>query len=101
MQLRSGSSEIRSTAFILWLRRPGVEVILGSCGHAPTGIDLNADAAVQPCRQMRRTRPRVPRPFSGSTTAAGLQQQPRRPFFQDGLEAEATGAMVGQFEDIS
>jgi len=46
MQLRSGSSEIRSTTLILWLWRPGVEAILGGCGHAPTGIDLNTDAAV-------------------------------------------------------
>ena len=101
MQLRSGSSEIRSTTLILWLWRPGVEAILGGCGHAPTGIDLNADAAVQSGRQMRRTRPRVPGPFLGTTTAAGLQEQPRRSFFQDGFEAEATGAVVGQFEDIS
>ena len=34
MQLRSGSSEIQSTAFSLWLWRPGVETILGGCGHA-------------------------------------------------------------------
>ena len=83
MQLRSGSSEIRSTAFSLWLWRPGVETILGGCGHAPTGIDLNADAAVQSGRQMRRTRPRLPGPFLGTPTAAGLQEQPRRSFSQD------------------
>ena len=100
MQLRSGSSEIRSTAFSLWLWRPGVEAILGGCGHASTGIDLKTDAAVQSGRQMRRTRPRVPGPFLGTTTAAGLQEQPRGSFSQDGFEVEATCAMVGQFEDI-
>ena len=77
MQLRSGSSEIRSKASSLWLWRPGVEAILGGCGHASTGIDLNADAAVQSGRQMGRTRPRVPGPFLGTTTAAGLHEQPR------------------------
>ena len=90
MQLRSGSSEIRSTAISLWLWRPGVETILGGCGHAPTGIDLNADAAVQSGRQMRRTRPRLPGPFLGTPTAAGLQEQPRRSFSQDGFEVKAT-----------
>lgn len=75
MQLRSGSGGIRSRTSILWLSRPVVEAILGGCSHLPTGIDLNADVAVQTCRQMRRTRPRVPSPFLGSTTAAGLQEQ--------------------------
>ena len=46
---------------------------------------------MQSCRQMRRTRPRVPKTFLGPPPAAGLQQQPWRPFLKDGGKPPTRG----------
>ena len=101
VQLRSGSEWIQNPIDpILWVRGPGVEAILGRRCHVSTGIDPNTDATVQSCRQMRRTRPRVPKTFLGPPPAAGLQQQPWRPFLKDGSKPPATGPMVRQFKNI-